>query len=81
MNNIKIIILIFLVFIIVMTLAIDKTYTRKLTELRNELEKDVEAEQLTEKERDMLNKVILWSRIKYIACILLFIGFIVYAFY
>lgn len=61
-----------------MNLGIDKTYTRKLTGLRNELEQDVEEEQLTEKERDVLNRVILWSRIKYIAGVLLFIGFILY---
>jgi FixJ family two-component response regulator len=81
MIPIKVIILTLMIFIFVLSLAIDKINTRKLTELRNELEKDVESEQLTERERDILKKVILWSRIKVIASILLFIGFILYIFY
>lgn len=75
------IILALIIFVFVLSLTTDKIFSRKLTELRVELEKDVEAEHLSERERGTLNKVILWSRIKFFASILLFIGFILYIFY
>lgn len=61
MNTIKVIILSLIIFIFVLSLAIDKIYTKELKELRNELEKDVEEEQLTERERDIFKKVVLWK--------------------
>lgn len=81
MNTIKVIIFSLIIIIFVLSLAIDKIYTKKLKELRKELEKNVETEQLTDRERDIFKKVLLWSRINFIASILLFLGFILYIFY
>lgn len=81
LNQIKVLILALIIFTFVLSLAIDKIQANKLTRLRVELEKDSDSELLTEIERSMLKKVILWSRIKTFASILLFIGFILYILY
>ena len=81
LNKIQVLILALIIFSFVLSLVIDKILTSKLTKLRVELEKDKEAEQLKETERSMLKKVILWSRIKFFASILLFICFILYILY